>query len=210
MTINDEFLSPSLFLCGKLSEIKDIFTKNNGYLFMKIYLIGFMGSGKSYVGQQLAQLLDYLYVDTDNLIENTEGSSIAQLFEAQGEAAFREIERANLHGLSKWDNIIVATGGGMPCFHDNMAYINDSGISVYLKTKPHLLLERLLPESEKRPLLRGYSETELLAFIESKVAEREQFYGQADIIIHQNSNEQAVAQEILTAIYDLHLARTKA
>jgi shikimate kinase len=169
---------------------------------MKIYLIGFMGSGKTFVGKQLAQLLDYLFVDTDNLIENTEGVTVAQLFENKGEAAFRKIESERLKGLSKWDNIIVATGGGAPCFHDNMTFINNSGITVYLKTNPQLLLERLIPELEHRPLLRGRSEVELLAFIETKVAEREAFYGQADLIIHQENNEQNIAEEILKMIYE--------
>ena len=177
------------------------------HLFMKLFLIGFMGSGKSHIGKQLAQLLDYLFIDTDHLLENTEGSSVAQIFETRGEVAFRQLESDTLKGLSKWDNIVVATGGGAPCFHDNMTYINSSGISIYLKTDPNLLLQRLLPESEKRPLLRGRSEADLLAFIESKVSERTAFYGQADIIISQNSNEQNVAQEILTAIYETHLAR---
>jgi shikimate kinase len=169
---------------------------------MKVFLIGFMGSGKTYIGKQLAQLLDYLFVDTDSLIENTEGVTVAQLFETQGETTFRKIESERLQGLSKWDNIIVATGGGAPCFHDNMAFINKSGITVYLKTKPELLLERLKPETEHRPLLRGRTDAQLLAFIKERVAARETFYGQADIVIHQESNEQAVAQEILTAIYE--------
>ena len=169
---------------------------------MKIYLIGFMGSGKTFVGKQLAQLLDYLFVDTDSLIENTEGVTVAQLFENKGETAFRKIESERLQGLSKWDNIIVATGGGAPCFHDNMTFINNSGITVYLKTNPQLLLERLMPELEHRPLLRGRSEAELLAFIKTKVAEREAFYGQADLIIHQENNEQNIAQEILKMIYE--------
>ena len=169
---------------------------------MKVFIIGFMGSGKSYVGQRLAQLLDYLYVDTDNLVENTEGVTIAQLFDAKGEAAFRLIESNALKGLSKWDNIIVATGGGAPCFHDNMAFINNLGITIYLKTEPELLLERLKLEAEKRPLLRSHSEAELLAFIHSKIAERTHFYEQADIIIHQKSNEQNIPQEILEAIYE--------
>jgi shikimate kinase len=169
---------------------------------MKVFLIGFMGSGKTHIGKQLAQLLDYLFVDTDSLIENTEGISVAQLFENKGETVFRRIESERLKGLSKWDNIIVATGGGAPCFHDNMTFINNSGITVYLKTNPQLLLERLQPETEKRPLISGLSETELLAFIKEKVAAREAYYGQADIIIYQENNEQNIAEEILKAIYE--------
>jgi shikimate kinase len=169
---------------------------------MKIFLIGFMGSGKTHIGKQIAQMLDYLFVDTDTLIENTEGSSIAEIFDTKGEIAFRKIESERLKGLSKWDNIIVATGGGAPCFHDNMVFINNSGITVYLKTSPELLLERLKSESEKRPLLRGRSESELLTFIKEKIGEREAFYGQADIIIHQENNEQNIVEDILKAIYE--------
>ena len=161
-----------------------------------------MGSGKTYVGKQLAQLLDYLFVDTDSLIENTEGVTVAQLFEQKGETTFRKIESERLQGLSKWDNIIVATGGGAPCFHGNMDFLNNSGITVYLKTKPQLLLERLQAETAHRPVLSGRKGAELLAFIETKVAEREAFYGQADIIIHQENNEQNIAEDILKAIYE--------
>ena len=169
---------------------------------MKVFIIGFMGSGKSHVGQRLAQLLDYLYVDTDNLVENTEGVTIAELFDTKGEAAFRAIESNALKGLSKWDNIIVATGGGAPCFHGNMDFLNNSGITVYLKTDPELLLERLKSEAEKRPLLRGRSEAELSVFINSKIAQRAVFYEQADIIIHQKSNEQNIPMEILETIME--------
>ncbi len=170
---------------------------------MKLYLIGFMGSGKSHIGQQIAQLMDYLFIDTDSLIVNTEGVSIAELFEKKGEAAFRKIESDRLQGLSKWDNIVVATGGGAPCFHDNMSHINHSGITIYLKTNPELLLERLHKEADKRPLLRGKSKTELLAFIKEKVAEREAFYGQADItILQEENNQETITKDILKAIYD--------
>jgi shikimate kinase len=83
-----------------------------------------------------------------------------------------------------------------------MTYINNSGITVYLKTNPQLLLERLQPETEHRPVLGGRKDAELLAFIETKVAEREAFYGQADIIVHQENNEQNIAADILKAIYE--------
>ncbi|MDZ7876274.1 MAG: shikimate kinase [Saprospiraceae bacterium] len=169
---------------------------------MKVYLIGFMGSGKTYVGKRLAQLLDYLFIDTDSLIENTEGVTVAQLFETRGETAFRKIESERLQGLSKWDNVIVATGGGAPCFHDNMTVINKAGITVYLKTNPHLLRQRLACETEHRPVLGGRKDAELLAFIEERVEAREVFYEQADIIIYQESNEQDIAQDILKEIYE--------
>ena len=165
-----------------------------------------MGSGKSHIGKQLAQLLDYLFIDTDHLLENTEGSSIAQIFETKGEVAFRQLESDTLKGLSKWDNIVVATGGGAPCFYDNMTYINNSGISIYLKTDSNLLLQRLLPERDKRPLLRGRTEPELLDFIKNKVAERETFYIQAHIIIEQNENSDDIVFDILQKILNHRIA----
>jgi shikimate kinase len=168
---------------------------------MKLFLIGFMGCGKSYLGKILAQKLGFQFVDVDSIIEHTEGERVGAIFEKQGEAQFRKIESERLRGLQKWDEVVVATGGGAACFNDNMAWMNDNGITVYLKTNPHLLLERLLPEVEKRPLLRGKSEQELLNFINTKVAERDTFYTQATIIVEQNEDGEAIIFAILERIF---------
>jgi shikimate kinase len=169
---------------------------------MKIFLIGFMGSGKTYLGKQLASKLGFLFVDVDSIIENTEGVTIAQLFDNQGETYFRKIESERLQGLGKWDEVIISTGGGAPCFHDNMDWMNAHGITVYLKTDLNLLLNRLKSETENRPLLRGKTDAELLEFIKNKVRERTPFYEKAKIILEQNEDGEEIIFEILKKILD--------
>jgi shikimate kinase len=170
---------------------------------MKLFLVGFMGCGKSYLGKILAQKLGFQFVDLDSIIENTEGERIGDIFEKQGETYFRKIESERLKGLQKWDEFVVATGGGAACFHDNMVWMNENGITVYLKTNPYLLMERLTPEVEKRPLLRGKSSRELLDFITVKVAERDKFYTQAAIIVEQNEDGEDIIYDILERILAL-------
>ena len=169
---------------------------------MKIFLIGFMGCGKSYVGKKLAALLGFEFLDLDSLIENTEGGTIGEIFEQRGEPYFRQIESDSLKELSKWSDLVVATGGGAACFNDNIKWMNENGVTVYLETTSQLLLERLVPQTEQRPLLRGKSESELLDFIENKVADRAFYYNQAHIIIHQSENDDEVVFEILKRILD--------
>ena len=167
---------------------------------MKLFLVGFMGCGKSHLGKILAQNLGFLFVDLDSIIENTEGGTVPEIFEKYGETHFRKIESDRLRGLQKWDEVVIATGGGAACFNDNMAWMNENGITVYLKTNPYLLLERLTPEVEKRPLLRGKSSRELLDFINSKVAERDKFYTQASIIVEQTEDGEEIIFDILEKI----------
>lgn len=173
---------------------------------MKIFLIGFMGCGKSYIGSKLAVTLGFHFLDLDSLIENTEGDTIAHIFETRGETAFRQIESDNLKGLSKWSDLVVATGGGAACFHNNMKWMNEHGISIYLETTPELLLSRLISQTAQRPLLRGKSEEELLNFIKTKVVERSPFYNQAKIVIHQTENSDEIVFEILQKILELRHA----
>jgi shikimate kinase len=169
---------------------------------MKIFLIGFMGSGKTYLGKQLASKLGFLFVDVDSVIENTEGVTIAQLFDSQGETYFRKVESDRLKGLEKWDEVVISTGGGAPCFHDNMDWMNAHGITVYLQTDPNLLLNRLKSETENRPLLRGKTDEELLDFIKNKIADRKLFYEKAKIIVAQNEDGDEIIFDILKKILD--------
>src|SRR5437773_8673578 len=99
---------------------------------MTIFLIGFMGSGKSLIGQELAALMKYKFLDTDSLIETKRKKSIAKLFATEGEEYFREIERKTLLSLKKARNTVIATGGGMPCYFENMQWMNSNGVTVYL------------------------------------------------------------------------------
>ena len=163
-----------------------------------------MGCGKSFIGKDLADKLGFLFADLDSLIvsnySTTEGSSIAKIFDNEGETYFRKLESDTLRGVGKWSNLVVATGGGAACFHENMAWMNENGVTIYLKTSPQLLVQRLKNETEKRPLLRGKSDEELLEFIEKKVKEREPFYDQANIIISQETNDENLIFEILEKI----------
>jgi shikimate kinase len=146
---------------------------------MIIFLIGFMGSGKSTTGKQLAKRLGYSFLDTDKLIVEQLGISINEIFNRLGEKTFRENETRLLNELISKDNIVVSTGGGMPCHGNNMDIINRHGLSVYLKQSSQALYDRLFSGKENRPLIKDMSETELMAFIEEKLSEREPYYNKA-------------------------------
>ena len=167
---------------------------------MRIFLIGFMGSGKTYIGRLLAEKLGLLSLDIDHLIENTEGVKISQIFDNQGEIYFRKIECEMLRSVSKWQDIVISTGGGTACHHDNMAYMNDNGITIYLKASPEFLSKRLQSESENRPILQHKTAENLLEFIADTLEKRRVFYEQADIIIEQTDNEN-VLQQVIEALY---------
>ncbi len=150
---------------------------------MIVFLIGFMGSGKSATGRKLARKLGYTFVDMDDCIEKKTGMPVRKIFRKKGEAKFRKMERRLLEKLVRKDDLVVATGGGVPCGEGNMDLIKRHGTSVYLKMDPSLLFERLKTRQAKRPLIRELSEKELMKFIRSKLAEREAFYMQADHIV---------------------------
>ncbi len=145
-----------------------------------------MGSGKSYTGKRLAQKLDVPFIDLDDRIEARQGQSISRLFATFGEAAFRQMEQEALHSLAKEENVVVATGGGTPCFFDNVEWMNQHGVTIYLKASPELLYQRLAPETDHRPLLQGKKEAELLHFLKTKLAERSSFYEQASVLVDQD------------------------
>ncbi|HEX5001402.1 MAG TPA: shikimate kinase [Bacteroidia bacterium] len=142
---------------------------------MMIFLIGFMGSGKTTVGKRLAKALAMEFVDLDELVEQSSGKSITQLFEA-GEKSFRVKETAVLKKTSSLQNVIVATGGGTPCFNENMTWMNRHGITIYIKMSTGSLYRRLSQAKEERPLVAGKKGDELKSFVEKVVAEREKYY----------------------------------
>ncbi|MGB3073971.1 MAG: shikimate kinase [Chitinophagales bacterium] len=148
-----------------------------------IFLIGFMGSGKSTVGKQLAYLLQYDFIDLDEYLQKQEGATITQLFEEKGESYFREQESQYLKSFHASEKLVLSTGGGAPCFFDNMKWMNENGTTVYLKAVPKLLADRLKKEKDHRPLLRGKSNDEVIDFINQKLGEREKFYLSAKIIV---------------------------
>lgn len=149
---------------------------------MKIFLIGFMGCGKSTHGKKLALKLGYDFIDLDHQIERNLGISIADYFAEHAEQAFRKLESETLKTFNYPQNCVVATGGGAPCFFDNMDWMNANGLAVYIQMTPLALARRLEHGKEKRPLLKDLDEAGLVAFIEHKLAEREVDYSRAALI----------------------------
>ncbi len=156
---------------------------------MRIYLLGFMGCGKTSLGKRLARKLDYSFMDIDNLIEEKEGKSIHDIFAERGEEYFRQLEREYLQGTKDLSRAIIATGGGTPCYFDNMEFMNAHGVTVYLKMSPVSLSYRLKNAKRKRPLIDGLEGDELLAFIKDKLGEREPFYLRSHCIIKGESSK---------------------
>jgi len=151
---------------------------------MNFYLIGYMGTGKTTVGKLLAKKLCQTFIDVDEFIENRYHKSIASIFEEKGEDGFREIERRALHEIISFENVVVSTGGGLPCFFDNMDLLNQTGVTIYLKASVNELIDRLSVDMQKRPLIKGKSKEELHDFIETNLKERELFYNQARLIFN--------------------------
>lgn len=165
-----------------------------------IFLVGFMGCGKTTLGKKVAQKTGYSFIDLDELITQQIGTTITQYFETFGEAAFRQIEKEKLHSLKDENHAIIATGGGTPCHFENMEWMNQHGKTIYIKLSPKALLSRLSQtEIETRPLLIGKSNEELLEFITSKLEERKPFYSQAKIVFDalQSTPKDLIKQIIL-------------
>lgn len=151
---------------------------------MKIFLIGFMGTGKTYSGKQLSQKLNIPFFDLDEEIIKHEGKSINEIFAANGEEYFRLLEKDVLHIITEYNNsFIMASGGGTPCYYNNIDYMNKEGISVWLNTSIDTLYKRLVDEKDKRPLIRNLSDDQLRVFIAKKYFDRKIFYEQASIVI---------------------------
>jgi len=150
---------------------------------MKIFLIGFMGSGKTTLGRKLASRLGYEFIDLDHKLEQQVELSIAEYFQIFGEDAFRKLESEVLKKTLYPDNAIISTGGGLPCYFDNMGWMKAHGKSIYIKLSPKTLADRLETGKEERPLLQDKHGDALVDFIEQKLGEREKFYSQASIIV---------------------------
>lgn len=148
-----------------------------------IYLIGFMGSGKTTAGKQLALKLGYNFIDLDRWITQTENKTIAEIFIENGEAAFRELEKMYLEKTFEKTKTIVSCGGGSPCFFDNISQMNKHGETVYLQMNASELFSRLRNSKTERPLLSNKTEAEKLSFITEKLIEREAFYNKAKVIV---------------------------
>ena len=147
----------------------------------KIYIIGFMGSGKTTTGRKLSALLGWPFIDLDKSIEERTGMTIPEIFSSHGETYFRNVESKVLRNFDPIANAVISTGGGTPCHGDNMDYMLRTGLTIYLKLTPGQLKNRLSGTEGKRPLIRDLGDDNLLSFIEEKLAFRKQWYEKAEI-----------------------------
>ncbi len=150
---------------------------------MRIYLIGFMGCGKSSFGKRLARKLEYPFLDMDEAVEARSGLTVTEIFTGHGEAVFRKLEKEVLRETLDMPRGVIATGGGTPCFYDNMEFMNTAGKTVYLKMSPLSLAHRLEHARRERPMVSGYKGAALLELVRTKLKEREEYYLQAHCII---------------------------
>ncbi len=146
----------------------------------RIFLIGYMGAGKTTVGKALAKTTGLQFYDLDWYIEGRMRKTVPQIFAELGEEGFRQIEHRLLHEVAEFENVIISCGGGTPCFFDNIDYMNKQGQVVYLKVTPEVLCKHLQMGKTERPLLKGKTEEELLAFVTTQLASRSPFYEQAN------------------------------
>jgi shikimate kinase len=169
---------------------------------MKIFLIGYMGCGKSSLGRKIARRADMRFVDMDSLIEEREGASVSDIFHYAGEEYFREKEREIIEEMAAAeDDVVVSTGGGVPAWRDNMERMNQIGTSVYLRRTAKQIASRLSPHGRyKRPKLRGLNDEELVAFMTENMAEREPFYSRATITLN---CEEMSDERLVEVIIDL-------
>lgn len=164
---------------------------------MRIYLTGFMGSGKTHWGQIWAKVSGMRFLDLDQMIEEKYRQSVTDIFEKKGEDFFRKAEAESLRQTIAYNDCIIACGGGAPCFNDNLQWMKDHGYTVYLKATPTNLLQRVLHETDKRPLLKKTNPEELLFFIEKKLQERECFYEGANLKLEADSISDATINDII-------------
>jgi len=150
---------------------------------MKIFLTGYMGSGKSTAGKKLATKLNFEFIDLDKFIESECGQTISEIFDTKGENEFRALEHNALKKLITRDNVVIACGGGTPCYYGNMELMNNNGITIYLKMSADTLASRLVNAKGKRPLLENKTEAELKEYITEHLEKREDIYHQAQYIV---------------------------
>lgn len=149
---------------------------------IRIFLTGYMGAGKTTLGKAFARKLNIPFVDLDWYMEERFHKTVGELFAERGEAGFRELERAMLHEVGAFEDVVISTGGGAPCFFDNMDFMNRNGMTVFLDVHPDVLFRRLRIAKHQRPILQGKQDDELKAFIVQALEKRSPFYSQAQYV----------------------------
>ncbi len=173
---------------------------------LPIYLVGYMGAGKTTVGRLLADKLGWRFVDLDEAFEHIHGYTTAEYIRQFGLEDFRRKEKYVLEDLADqipYEHVIYATGGGYPCWEDNMECLRELGTSIYIRWKPEHLAKRLiLTDLSERPVLQGRSEEELLAFIAPQLEAREPFYAQANHILDVDQCDEESDERIAQELYE--------
>lgn len=144
-----------------------------------IFIIGYMGCGKTTFGRALSEATGLRFIDLDSYIEQRHNATVRQIFEKSGESGFRETERDMLHEVADIEDAIISCGGGTPCFFDNMDFMNAHGTTLWLKASDDVLFSRLVRKREKRPLLAGRTDDEIRDIISTQLAHRVPFYSKA-------------------------------
>lgn len=142
----------------------------------RIFLIGYMGAGKTTLGKAFAREQGLTFIDLDWYIEERFHKTVQQLFTERGESGFRELEQKMLHEVAEFEDVVISTGGGTPCFFDNMDYMNACGDTVFLQVAPEVLFHRLKVAKQQRPLLADKNDGELMNFICEALQKRNAFY----------------------------------
>ena len=157
------------------------------HLHMRIFLIGFMGSGKTHWGRLLSEKLGMRFFDLDEQVAEHAGKSIPEIFASEGEEQFRMMEKDTLYIIAEsHQQFIMACGGGSPCYFNNIEYMNQVGTTVWINSPLDTLFERLIKEKDKRPLIKELSDEQLKAFIHKKFADRKIYYEQADVKVDED------------------------
>ena len=156
---------------------------------VRIFLTGYMGAGKTTLGKAFARQMNIPFIDLDWYIEERFHKTVGELFIERGETGFRELERNMLHEVAEFENVVISTGGGAPCFYDNMDFMNRNGKTVFLNVHPDVLFRRLRVAKQQRPILQGKQDDELKEFIIRALEKRTPFYSQAQYVFNADELE---------------------
>ena len=177
---------------------------------MILYLIGFSGCGKSTVGRRASRVAKCKFIDTDREAEKLENSKVSQIFASKGEEYFRRLETSIIETVSQTyasENVIVATGGGLPCFGDNINLLNSTGLTVYMLSSRERLYNMLRLCKMRRPLVAAMDDRQLKLYIENTLAVREPFYRRAHVLLEcDGCSDQVLAQRVAHLMHDRNVA----